>query len=120
MKIFFILLLISLLTSCGGGDANRPADVLPPKKMQVILWDMIKADELVSYQSGIDTSVNKKGESIKLYSQVLNIHKISEQEFKRSMEFYQKNPKELKVVLDSLRTISERPVPYQRTTKTIS
>ena len=120
MRKFFIFFLATLLTSCGSDDADRPGDILSPEKMQVVLWDMIKADELVSYQSGVDTTVDKKGKSIELYNQVLQIHKISEQEFKRSMAFYQKNPKDLKVVLDSLRTISERPMPYLRTTKTIN
>jgi hypothetical protein len=36
------------------------------------------------------------------------------------MAFYQKNPKELKVVLDSLRTVSERPLPNLRKTKNIN
>lgn len=119
MGKLFMFILASVLISCGS-SSDRPGGVLPPKKMQVVLWDIIKADELVSYQSALDTIIDKKGKSIELYNHVLRIHKVSEEEFKRSMVFYQENPKELKVVLDSLRTVSERPMPYLRKEKTIN
>lgn len=120
MKVFLMLLALAGLWSCGEEDADLPADVLPQKKMQVVLWDMVKADELASYEHGVDTTINKKARSIELYNEVLRIHKITEQDFKRSMTFYQQHPKELKVVLDSLRTISERPMPYGRSAKSIN
>ncbi len=118
MAKLFMFIFASFLISCGS-DNDRPDDVLPPKKMQVVLWDMIKADELVSYQIERDTTLDRKGKSIELYNEVLRIHKVSEPEFKRSMTFYQKNPKELKVVLDSLRAVTEPPLPYVPKAKTI-
>ena len=118
MGKLLMFILASVLLSCGS-SSDRPDDVLPPKEMQAVLWDIIQADELVTYQSELDTTVDRKGKSIELYNQILHIHKVSEPQFKRSMAFYQKNPKELKVVLDSLRTVSERPMPYLRKTKNI-
>ena len=89
--------------SCGNKDVPIPKNILPQAKMQQVMWDVMRADELVSYQFSIDSNVNQKQKSFQLYGQVFRIHKVSEQDFKRSFTYYQKNPGQLKVMLDSLR-----------------
>jgi len=113
MKWNFVLLVLVALFSCGDKEAPVPENILSQIKMQQIIWDMTRSDELVNYQAGMDTSINRKEKSIQLYEQVFRIHKISEQNFKQSLTWYQKNPGQLKIVLDSIRNRSERLLPLQ-------
>lgn len=97
---FFSFILLFIFCSC---NANKiPDDILPPDKMQEVLWDMIRADEfLVSYVIK-DTSVDRKTESIKLYEKVFDVHDISKTAFEKSFKYYQLHPKNLQPIMDSL------------------
>jgi len=100
-----------LLFACADGDEVVPSGILPQKKMQQVMWDLIRADELVAYQSSLDSSFHPKERSVQHYARICQIHKISQEDFKRSLRYYQKHPGQLKVVLDSLRNQSEQPLP---------
>jgi hypothetical protein len=113
MKLNFVLLVLIGLFSCGDKEAQLPENILSQNKMQQVIWDMTRSDELVNYQASMDTSINRKEKSVALYEQVFRIHKISEQDFRQSLAWYQKNPSQLKVVLDSVRNRSERLLPLQ-------
>ena len=104
MKFFSFFLLV-IFCSC---NTNKiPDDILPPEKMQDVLWDMIRADEfLVSYVIR-DTSVNRKTESIKLYEKVFEVHNISKSAFEKSFKYYQLHPKILQPIMDSLNARKE-------------
>jgi hypothetical protein len=71
--------------------------------MEAVLWDMISADEYIAgYVLLKDPSLNKKNESIKLYDEIYRIHKISKEQFEKSLSFYQSHPQLLMDVLDSI------------------
>ncbi len=76
--------------------------------MEKILWDVLRADEMVDYQHLRDTSINRQEKSIQLYQQIYKLHRVTADNFKESFQYYQQNPHVLKIVLDSLR---KRPVP---------
>lgn len=99
MKLFSFFLLL-IFFSCKAN--NIPDDILPPEKMQEVLWDMIRADEfLVSYVIK-DTSVNRKAESLNLYQKVFDVHDISKTAFEKSFKYYQLHPETLQPIMDSL------------------
>ena len=88
--------------SCRSAE-TIPDDVLPPERMEKILWDMVRADQLVTdYLLPRDTTLKPDTESIRMYQQVFRIHRISREEFKRSLDFYQSHPDFLKPVVDSI------------------
>ena len=100
MKFFSFFLLVIFFSSCN--TKKVPDDILPPEKMQEVLWDMIRADEfLVSYVIK-DTSVNRKAESLKLYQKVFDVHDISKSAFEKSFKYYQLHPETLQPIMDSL------------------
>ena len=113
MKWNLVLMVVVGLFSCGDKEGQLPENILSQNKMQQVIWDMTRADELVNYQAGMDTTINRKEKSVQLYEAVFRIHKISEQDFRKSLAWYQKNPGQLKVVLDSVRNRSERLLPLQ-------
>ena len=103
MKAGLLILLSSVIIVSCKGKNKIPGDVLPPSKMEAVLWDMMRADKFLSdYVFYADTSKEKKAESIKLYQQVFTIHDITKEKFQHSFSWYQSHPAFLKSIMDSL------------------
>jgi hypothetical protein len=104
---WLIICLIVNLTGCRNNN-RIPGDILPPQKMQAVLWDIMRADKFLSdFVLLKDTGLNKKTESIKMYEQVFAIHSITKEKFQHSFSWYEAHPAALQVIMDSL---SNRPV----------
>lgn len=98
----YILLLLIVTASCSNNN-KIPGDILTKSKMQVVIWDLIRADEFVSnYIWKNDSLINRMEESVRLYEKIFLIHKITKDEFRRSLSFYRQHPKLLKIIVDSL------------------
>lgn len=82
--------------------------MLPPKKMQAVLWDVMQADEMAEYYSQKDSSFKELSKHADYYQKVFAIHKISKSDFARSMKYYQDHPASLKPILDSLQSFGQR------------
>lgn len=108
-----LLLLISCvcLAACTK-KSTIPRDVLPQKKMQAVLWDMMRADQfLTDFVINKDTTANLDTESIRLYREIFAIHHISKKEFQRSFAFYKAHPAFLKPIMDSIAVIKTETIP---------
>jgi len=102
----FILSFFLFITGCKSKN-KIPVDVLPQYKMQAVLWDVMRADQyLADFVLNKDTSLNKKNESINLYRQIFASHKITKEEFSRSLSYYEMHPELMAVIMDS---ISKKP-----------
>ena len=108
----WLLINLIILFIAGCKDKNAvPGNVLPQKKMQAVLWDMMRADQfLADYVLNKDTSLKKKTESIKLYQQILTINGVSKEKFEQSFSFYKSHPLLLKVIMDSIFKASPEPI----------
>jgi hypothetical protein len=99
---FLIFVLVMLVAGCGNKN-GVPSGIIPQQKMQLVLWDMMRADQfLADYVLNRDTSLKKETESFKLYQQVFAIHKISKDEFQRSLSYYTEHPLLFKAIMDSI------------------
>lgn len=105
MRNPLILVLFSLLFSC---KSSVPKDILPPKKMQAVLWDVMQADELAEYYSSRDSAFKGPARHIDYYQKIFAIHKISKDDFAKSLNYYQNHPASLKSILDSLQRFEQR------------
>ncbi len=99
-----ILLVVSvfalLLPAC---KSKRNNNVLPPDKMEALLWDMMRADKfLADYVLNKDTTKKIDPESVKLYQQIFAIHKVTGDQFQRSFTYYKEHPDQLRAIMDSL------------------
>ncbi len=107
--------LIFFCCMCWLACSNRehiPRNVLSKEKMQDVLWDLMRADQFFADFLLInDTAVNRDSARIRLYRQVLAIHKISREEFKRSFDFYNARPALMKALMDSIAGRKEIPRP---------
>lgn len=115
IRIFLMCFVAALVFSCK--TDKLPSHVLPPERMESLMWDLIRAEQALSLPFNIDTTVNRTLKSKKVYQQVLILHKVSEEDFKKSFRFYQQNPVHLKPILDSLRVkqadtalVNKRPI----------
>jgi len=112
-----ILLFFVLIFSIACSNENKiPKDVLPPSKMQNVMWDMLRADEFVTaYVWNNDTSVNRLKESIHLYEQIFRIHNTTKDQFQKSLSFYQEHPALFESIVDSL---NKKEHPFRESTPT--
>jgi hypothetical protein len=85
-----------------------PKDVMAPKRMQSVLWDVMQADEMAEYYSAKDSSFRNLSKHVDYYQKVFAIYKISKDDFTRSLTYYEDHPAILKTILDSLQSFGER------------
>lgn len=109
MRILFLSLTLSLLFSCSHGP-SVPKGILPPAKMQLVLFDALKAEELQNYYEEKTPGIQHLEKHAELYQTVFTLHKTTKEQFKKSLHYYQEHPDLLKIVLDSLQKKSEQPI----------
>ncbi len=97
---FFIFALF-FITACGD-SGKTPAGILKPQKMQVVLWDIIKADALTAEIIKNDSTKKPAEENLKMQQQIFAIHKTNMAEFFESYDYYKSNTDVFKVMLDSM------------------
>ncbi len=103
-----LFIFLFFFISCS--DENKiPGDVLPPSKMEKVMWDMLRADEYVtSFIWKNDSAVNRFEESEKLYNEIFSIHNITKEKFEKSLSFYRNHTELMKNLIDSL-SLQEHP-----------
>jgi Domain of unknown function (DUF4296) len=102
MRKCLLLLMIVLGFACNS-KPDAPAKLLSRDKMEDILWDLMRADLFINnYMVIKDTALDKKKQGIELYSQILELHKVSQEQFRESFLYYRSQPEELKILMDSL------------------
>ena len=104
MKTRWLIVAVLFFILAGCRKKNHvPADILPPGKMQAVLWDIMRADKfLADFVLSRDSSLKLETESIKMYQQVFAIHAISKEKFQESFSWYKSHPSQLAVIMDSL------------------
>ena len=105
MRKLFFLFLVLLFFGC---SSHRPKDIMPPAQMKSIMWDLLRADELAEYKGLKDTSLNKWTAHAEYYQQILQIHQVSQNQFRKSLQYYQNHPPELQSIIDSLQGMAEK------------
>lgn len=106
-------LLISLLCfiwfSACTDTTKVPSDILPQKKMERVMWDMVKADRFANgfYPQPPDPRYSKEN-AFKAYDGVFKIHGITKNEFLKSYKFYLGRPDLSRVMFDSITSRAER------------
>ncbi|MEP6748830.1 MAG: DUF4296 domain-containing protein [Bacteroidota bacterium] len=114
MRTLFFMVLAAMLVACS--NSNRvPADIIPGKKMEVILWQLMQSDEYVNKELAKDSLKKASVEKMKIYEQVFDLNKTSLVEFKKSYQFYMAHPDISKIMFDSIaaRAVRQRTDMYK-------
>lgn len=103
MKAIVSSLVLILLLAAGCRSRSGDEAVLPPEKMQALLWDMMRADQFISdFVISKDSSRKREPESRAIYPQILQWHRVTATQFRRSLDFYRDHPEKLRPIMDSL------------------
>ncbi len=107
IRKLLIIILSFIVTSCGKKN-SIPNDIIPPVKMEIIFWDMLRADLLAQEIVNKDSTKNIKAESLRLNEQLYHVHHVSKSELKKSLSFYEERPELLRTIFDSLNAAQTR------------
>jgi hypothetical protein len=107
MKNILFAVVLVLLASCKS-SVTIPADIIPKKNMEIILWQLIQSDEYATGFITKDSSKNAINERIKLYQEVFALNKVSKENFKKSYQYYLGHPEIAKVMFDSIAARANR------------
>jgi hypothetical protein len=95
-----IWVLAVILFSCSQ-KTKVPDTILPPEKMEKLLMDMLRTEELLN-KVQIDSTLKDSVTRFNLYQSVLAFHKTDKENFKKSFTYYENHPNLLKPILDSM------------------
>ncbi|MEY4111185.1 MAG: hypothetical protein RLZZ46_1541 [Bacteroidota bacterium] len=105
MRRLAIVISVSLFFSCAN---TIPGKVLEPEKMQDVLSDMLLAEGFTENFLILDSSKTREEWFSQEYSRVMAIHKISQEDFRNSLNFYKKHPDVFKIIVDTVYQRSQR------------
>jgi len=97
--LFFLMVIGGLLAGCKGNSNEQLLDI---NEMKLIVWDMLKADELYTMQQAKDSTLRIQKKNLEYYEKIFAYHKISRATFYKSFTYYEAHPLEMKELLDSI------------------
>lgn len=99
-RVFYMVCMIAVV-SCG--DGGKQAEILPPTKMENVIWDVVQADEYIqNYVLKDSNKINVNAERYKLYQRVFRMHNTTREQFEKSYDYYAAHPGLNKKIFDSL------------------
>lgn len=91
------------------GCSAKPAmPEMPINQMKYIIWDLMKADELVLNVQKRDSGQSIKPILAQYHATVYKLHNVQEADFKKSYKQYAENPVLMKELYDSVLAVSQR------------
>lgn len=100
MRKLLIIFLVVIFIACSSSPV--PRGILPPEKMQKVVYDLIRVDEFMNNFVSKDTTVNLKKKRSILYEQVFKVDDTDRKQFYASYKYYQQHPDIQKWLFDSL------------------
>ncbi|HEU0064304.1 MAG TPA: DUF4296 domain-containing protein [Flavisolibacter sp.] len=113
IKNLAVIIIIFFAIACNKKE-KIPAYVLSPLKMQQILTDGFRADEMAGYYMIQDTSYNGLGKRSMMYNTIFKVHHVTKEQFKKSLQYYESHPYMLKAVLDSMQIITDSTIKHTK------
>ena len=102
-----ILMGMLFLTACASKKTNKEA-LLPIETMQQTVWQLMKVDEYLTRQIQSDTTIKPSVQKAQYYQRVFNLNKVDRIKFYATMNYLDKHPVEMKVLMDSVEALSKR------------
>jgi len=103
LSCFFVVACI-MITSC----RSHNHELLGIDTMKVLMFDMLKMDEVYLRIITKDSTAAKRKENIRLYEEVFALHHITKGQFDSSYRFYESHPVNFKLLIDSLDAFANR------------
>ncbi len=104
-KLVICFIWIGIVMGCGSSPKGK---LLPPDKMQAVMWDVLQADAYSELFLKKDSIKNFIASSAFLQQKVFDVHHVTKDDFYRSYEYYNDRPDEMRIILDSVSAKAER------------
>lgn len=101
-----LLILLFLIISCSSN--KQQTTTIEFDKMKLVVWQLMKADELYIRSSVSDSTVIPSKKNVQYYQQIFDLNKIDRVAFYKDIEFYESHPIEFKILMDSVNELSKR------------
>lgn len=99
MRLFVAFFLCALM-ACRQ-QSKVPDGVLPPAKMEAVLWDLIQADEVVNLIAA-NPQKNRYAIAVDRYQKAFSLHGTNKAQFQKSLDWYNTQPELMREVLDNI------------------
>jgi hypothetical protein len=107
MRFSYPILCISLfLFSCSNEKSKEQQ--IPMEKLKIVVWQLMKADELYTRKSQADTTWKNEKKNLQFYQQIFELNKIDKVQFYKQMDYLKTRPAEYKELIDSVNEVSKR------------
>ena len=100
MKAFCRIFACIILVSCSSGQT--PSGILPPDKMEEVLWDQLRADAFTTTFVSKDSTKNLQQVNLELQQKIFQKDHTDKESFYRSYEYYLNHGELMKDLLDSM------------------
>jgi hypothetical protein len=96
------VLFVMIMAGCSN-RSSVPNDIIQPDSMQRIMKDVILAEQYsVQYLPKDSLKPDKLVANEELLEAIFKVHRITREEFKKSLQFYESRPDMSKKIFDSL------------------
>lgn len=96
-----VLLILCVFISCSKNQ-DLPKGLLPPEKMEPVLWDYIRADVYATDFIRQDSTKDAALENLKMQLAVFKKYNTSKDQFYKSLDYYLEHRNLLSPLVDSL------------------
>jgi len=101
------VMLLLLVGCCIYSCKPKREKKLALNTMKEVMWDIVCADEWFAEEVARD-SMLKHSNNFAKYQQVFDIHKVTEEDFSATFDYYQQHPDEFKILIDSVQLYGSR------------
>jgi hypothetical protein len=91
-----------LFVIIGCSSSPVPKGILPPERMQKVVYDLIRIDEFINNFAYKDSSTNIKNKRSTLYKEAFKVNNTNRKQFYLSYKYYQQHPDIQKRLFDTL------------------
>ena len=100
-RLHYFFFLSLTLYACTG-EQKVPSSIIPPKKMEKVLWDYLKADAFCSGYVQKDSTQNDSLVNIVMQKKIFEHYKITKADFYNSYQYYISHPQSMTALIDSM------------------
>ena len=100
-RLLYLLLLSLCLYACTR-EQQVPRSIIPPKKMEKVLWDYLRADAFCIGYVQKDSTQNDSLVNILMQKNIFEHYKITKDDFYKSYQYYISHPQSMTFLIDSM------------------
>ena len=107
MKIHIVILgFVVFLSSCASSSVEK--NLVPFDKMKTVMLQLIQVDEFYNRTSFRDSTLRLEKKNVVFYKQVFELNGVDRDHFYTTLDYYEKHPIEMKVLMDSVNALCKK------------